>query len=45
MKRLDIRTIAIDDPVKVASDLRTKTAISEEDVSKVRAIMNDVMNN
>ena len=45
MKRLDIRTIAIDDPVSVASDLRTKTAISEEDVSKVRAIMNDVMNN
>ena len=45
MKRLDIRTIAIDDPVKVASGLRTKTAISEEDVSKVRAIMNDVMNN
>lgn len=45
MKRLDIRTIAIDDPVKVASDLRRKTAISEENVSKVRAIMNDVMNN
>lgn len=45
MKRLDIRTIAIDDPVKVASDLRGKTAISEENVSKVRAIMNDVMNN
>lgn len=45
MKRLDIRTIAIDDPVKVASDLRRKTAISEEDASKVRAIMSDVMNN
>ncbi|MEE8133215.1 MAG: histidinol dehydrogenase, partial [Nitrososphaerales archaeon] len=43
--KLDIKTIAIDDPLKIASDIRTKTAISDEEVSKVKAIMDSVVQN
>ncbi len=42
---LDIKTITVDDPVKVASNIRAKTAISDEEVAKVKAIMDSVMKN
>ncbi len=43
--KLDIKTIAIDNPLKIASDIRKKTAISDEEVSKVKAIMDSVVQN
>lgn len=42
---LGIKTIAIDDPVKVAKSMRAKTAISDEEASKVKAIIDGVMQN
>lgn len=42
MKRVNVRIVTIDDPVKNAANLRTKTSISDEQVSKVKTIMDDV---
>lgn len=42
---LGIKTIAIDDPVKVAKSMRAKTAISDEEAGKVKAIIDGVMQN
>lgn len=42
MKRVNVRIVTIDEPVKNATNLRTKTSISDEQVSKVKAIMDDV---
>ncbi|MEM2759641.1 MAG: histidinol dehydrogenase [Nitrososphaerales archaeon] len=40
---LNIKTIVVDDPVKSAAMLRAKATISDEDVNKVKAIMDNVM--
>lgn len=45
MKRLDIKTITIDDPVKTAASLRVRSSVSDETVDKVKAIMQDVVKN
>ncbi|MFY3739978.1 MAG: histidinol dehydrogenase [Candidatus Nitrosomirales archaeon] len=42
MKRVNVRIITIDDPAKNAQNLRAKTSISDEQVSKVKAIMDSV---
>ncbi|MFQ5941578.1 MAG: histidinol dehydrogenase [Nitrososphaerales archaeon] len=43
--KLNIKNISIDDPVKAASNIRARTGISDEEVSKVKAIMDNVMQN
>lgn len=43
--KLDIKTIEINDPVRDASSIRAKTAISDEGVNNVKAIINEVMRN
>ncbi len=45
MKRVNVRIVTIDDPTKNAAILRTKTSISDEQVSKVKAVMDDVVRN
>jgi len=42
MKKFNIELITIDDPTKNAANLRMKTSISDEQVSKAKAIMDDV---
>ena len=42
MRKVNIKVFTIDEPVKNATNLRTKTSISDEQVSKVKAIMDDV---
>jgi len=42
MKRVNVRIVTIDDPTKNAANLRMKTSISDEQVSKAKAIMDDV---
>ncbi len=42
MKRVNVRTITIDDPAKNAQNLRTRTSISDEQVSKVKAVMDSI---
>jgi histidinol dehydrogenase len=43
--KINIKTITVDDPIKTASNLRAKTAISDEDVSRVRAVIDGVVKN
>ncbi len=42
MKRVNVRIITIDDPAKNAQNLRAKTSISDDQVSKVKAVMDSV---
>ena len=42
---LDIKTIIVDNPIKVASNIRTKTSISDEEIKKVKAIFDTVVQN
>jgi len=42
MKRVNVRIITIDDPAKNAQNLRARTSISDEQVSKVKAVMDSV---
>ncbi|MGH9878283.1 MAG: histidinol dehydrogenase, partial [Nitrososphaerales archaeon] len=42
MKRVNVRIVTIDDPAKNAQNLRARTSISDEQVSKVKAIMDGV---
>jgi len=42
MKKFNIELITIDDPTKNAANLRMKTSISDEQVSKAKVIMDDV---
>ncbi|MGH9921189.1 MAG: histidinol dehydrogenase [Nitrososphaerales archaeon] len=42
MKRVNVRIVTIDDPAKNAQNLRARTSISDEQVSKVKAIMDSV---
>ena len=42
MKRVNVRLITIDDPAKTAQNLRAKTSISDEQVSKIKAVMDSV---
>jgi histidinol dehydrogenase len=42
MKIVNVRIVTIDDPVKNAQSLRKKTSISDEQVSKVKTVMDGV---
>ena len=42
MKIVNVRIVTVDDPVKNAQNLRTRTSISDEQVSKVKAVMDAV---
>lgn len=42
MKIVNVRIVTIDDPAKHAQNLRKKTSISDEQVSKVKAVMDSV---
>jgi len=43
--KINIKTITVDDPIKIASNLRAKTAINDEDVSRVKTVIDGVIKN
>jgi histidinol dehydrogenase len=45
MKRVNVRIVTIDEPAKNAANLRARTSISDEQVSKVKKVMDTVSRN